>query len=94
MKLKDLQVGDWFSIDNISAMYIVEITEIISIVSEYVPNLEFTMWEETEVTLVGKSRPNLWYKIFGWTNLIHPFKMIPLKEWQLNAVDNWKKGNN
>ena len=90
MKAKDLQVGDWFVVkDSVwyenTQFYIVDIKENMYWINSptFLNNSEPDIVSDTQLnycgfTLIGKSTKNPWYKWFGWTKLVHPFKMIPL----------------
>lgn len=97
MKLKDLQVGDWVTISIFGEMklYIVSLDDDNIVVSSPVflntSTLKMGLFRDNDITLIGKSKPNFWYKWFKKTGFPHPYKMIPIKKWQMMAIEEWIK---
>lgn len=104
MKMQDLQVGDWFTISYLGTakFYVVEKQDnkIIANSPTFLDSSRMTFgnitdkdylgnYDDSIITLIGKSKLNFWYKLFKWTDLVHPVKMIPLKKWQMVAINTW-----
>lgn len=81
-KIKDLEVGDWFELDEISnnQFYVVGKFSDGSIRNNS-PNYLYSskglrlINPEDDCIKIGTSKPNFWFKLFKFTDLVHPVKL-------------------
>jgi hypothetical protein len=76
---KDLNVGDWIITpftDDIFYVYR-KSKDGVYISTTTLPNFTEGIFIESDyrVKFLGTSKPNFWYKLFWWTNWVHPVKL-------------------
>lgn len=82
---EELQLGDWFLVNDIdSELFVTAIDYDKQSITVSSPaylawaTLEFFKFEWIEYTLIGKSKPNIWYKLLLGFDLVCPFKRVDL----------------
>lgn len=82
---KELQLGDWFSVNDIDSEFFVtaidyekQSIEVSSPAYLAWTTIEFYEVERLKYTLIGKSKPNIWYKLLLGFRWVCPFKRVDL----------------